>query len=219
MIEGTAGTCATQRFVEPVRIGKHNRRIAARQGGLLAALPPTPVVWANPPACATPLTTCGAGCRDTTRDVYNCGACANHCDPRADCVAGVCTFGGAADLCRNARLIQAAGTYMGATGTTSRTSYLSNGCGSATAPEQVFEVVAGRSGNVTASTCGASWDTVLYVTEACGCGRIACNNNAGGTCGSASTVTWSAVAGRHYWVVVDGSGSAFGTFGLQISGL
>lgn len=70
-----------------------------------------------------------------------------------------------------------------------------------------------RTGSVTVSTCNGDLDTVISVYEGCDCPQagesIACNNDACGQFGSASSVTFASTACSSYMIRVGG------LFGLQ----
>lgn len=97
----------------------------------------------------------------------------------------------------------------------------------AAAAETVFRWIPSASGEAIVSTCGSSettFDTVVYVREReCAAGfEVACNNNALGckTIDSgpprASRVRLDVVAGRPYFIVVDGVKGAAGDFVLNV---
>ncbi|MFT3684857.1 MAG: hypothetical protein QM783_08000 [Phycisphaerales bacterium] len=71
---------------------------------------------------------------------------------------------------------------------------------------------------MTASTCTASYDTVLQVFTV-GAGntlgtQLDCNDD---TCGQGSTIGFTATAGNSYWIRVAGFNGATGTFTLSLS--
>jgi len=118
------------------------------------------------------------------------------------------------------------------TGTTSGTSALAGNCTSAsgTAPEQVFQWTAPRSGTATIKTCSTTltaFDTVLYLRRgACAGGtEVACNDDTTG-CGTTtdvsnphrgSTISPAVTAGQVYYIVVDGYATAKGNFLLTLT--
>ncbi len=104
------------------------------------------------------------------------------------------------------------GTY---TGTTSGTSTESGSCGGG-GGEAVYEYTPSTSGLVTASTCGSSADTVLFVREGmCSGGtELACNDD---TCGLGSEVSFMATAGTTYFIVVDNFDTVPGSHTLTIT--
>lgn len=128
---------------------------------------------------------------------------------------------GACGSCSAPGVIPALGHVV--TGTTSGASTLSSGCGGGSAPEQVWSYTPLTSGSVTVSSCGSALDTVLSVrTGSCSSGtELTCNDNSSVWCSSGTTthsyVTFAATAGTTYYVVVDGAGSASGSYNLRVA--
>ena len=91
--------------------------------------------------------------------------------------------------------------------------------------DAVFYYRASAGGFLTVTTSGSSYDTVLYVKNACmsGCsvpsGCLACNDDHD----APNAATWSQVyrvpvtAGTVYYIFVDGNGAANGTFVLNVT--
>ncbi len=103
------------------------------------------------------------------------------------------------------------------TGSTSGSSRLAGTCGGDTAPEDVYQWTPASSGRATISTCGSDFDTVLYVRSGAEDGpSVACNDDFS-SCGSQSQVTIDVVAGTTYYVVVDGHGTALGSYILTVT--
>ncbi len=104
--------------------------------------------------------------------------------------------------------------------TSGPTDSLTGSCGSAesSAPEVVFELTAPEDGVIIASTAnaGTDFDTVVYVLGACddASTEIACDDDGGGQ--GPSVVSFDAVAGQTYFIVVDGYDGA-GNFELSIA--
>jgi hypothetical protein len=73
-------------------------------------------------------------------------------------------------------------------------------------------------GNLTASLCGSTFDTVLAVYGNCACpsfaSALACNNN---SCGAQSQLTVPVIAGEQYLLRVGGASSATGQGTLSLS--
>ncbi len=82
--------------------------------------------------------------------------------------------------------------------------------------ELAVQWVAPASGSYTLDTFNSDFDTVLYVLDTCGGVELACNDQAAGT--NQSELTFDAVAGTTYVVVVDGWNNATGNFDLNING-
>lgn len=122
--------------------------------------------------------------------------------------------------CASPRPFPALGNQV--SGTTRGTSSVSASCGGGGAPEEVWTWTPTASGSVTISTCGSSYDTVLSVrTGSCTGAEVACNDNTTVWCSNGSTnhsyVTFNAVAGTTYFIVIDGGGSASGNYLLRMS--
>ncbi len=88
-------------------------------------------------------------------------------------------------------------------------------CGnSGASPDDILVVAFPVDTVVTASTAGSGFDTILYVLEACDpANSVACNDDA---VGLQSEVTFDAVAGVAYYIVVDGFNGAEGAFELAV---
>jgi hypothetical protein len=84
-----------------------------------------------------------------------------------------------------------------------------------------FTYTPATSGNVTISTCGSDFDTVLAVYSG-SCGSltpVACNDNNGPSCAtSRASVSFSATSGTTYLILAGGSGGASGNLSIVASG-
>lgn len=79
-----------------------------------------------------------------------------------------------------------------------------------------FTWVAPTTGNATASTCGAGYDSKMEILEGT-CAApvsITCLDD---SCGLQQEITWSAVAGTTYYIRIGGFNGATGTFPLDVS--
>lgn len=88
-----------------------------------------------------------------------------------------------------------------------------------TSPTVWYRFVPPHSGDVTISTCGSSFDTVLSVHTACtgtGNGTLRGCNNDGAGCSPASAVTLFVQAGYPYLIRVGGVAGASGEFTLNV---
>ena len=123
------------------------------------------------------------------------------------------------DTCTTPAPIFGNGSFNGTTMSRANNYAAPAGCSSASptaSPDIVYRITARTSGTITASTAGSSFDTLLYVSAACGSGNIACNDDFTGT---TSQISWSAVAGTTYYLVVDGYNSSnYGSYILTLSG-
>ena len=87
-------------------------------------------------------------------------------------------------------------------------------------PEKLFELVPQTSGEVTVTLSGLTADLDLFVLPAADddpCDADACLSSSTNGGSSSETVTFSAVAGRHYFLVVDGFQGAVSPFTLSAS--
>jgi hypothetical protein len=80
------------------------------------------------------------------------------------------------------------------------------------APDLQFWFTPPVSGNITIDMIGSSYDTTLYILDTCGGTELVCNDDFWGL---QSQVTFSATAGVPVLVVVDGFGSASGSYDLN----
>jgi hypothetical protein len=129
--------------------------------------------------------------------------------------------------CAGAVAIPAAGGTF--TGTTAGTSTLAGSCAdTGSAPERVFAWTPAVSGAATIQTCsgtGTSYDSVLYVRSLdCATGpEVACNDDSAGCFTSepndhhASRIVTNVVAGRTYFIVVDGYATSRGDFSVTVT--
>ncbi len=119
------------------------------------------------------------------------------------------------DDCSNATGIAGYGTYAFNTSNATDSSW--SPCGGM-GRDVFWAWTAQATANVTLSTCGASFDTVLAVYNGGGCptgGAITCNDD---SCNFQSSVSISAVAGQTYLVQVGSwNGNASGSGNLDIS--
>jgi hypothetical protein len=163
----------------------------------------------------------------------NCGTLTgvDNCDQArtascASCPGGeVCGLGDATNVCVVAPgacgLAESLPTMGGTvTGVTSGTATQAGSCGSsAGSPERVYRWVAPYTGTVRATTCGSSYDTVLYARAgSCDGAEVAgsaCNDDS--ACGNGSDLTFPTVAGETYYLFVDGYGGAQGSFTLNVT--
>src|SRR5204863_110569 len=101
-------------------------------------------------------------------------------------------------------------------GTANLISGASCGDGGAYAPDATFLYKAPTAGSYTIDTLGSAFDTLLYVRNGtCSGGELACNDDSNGT--RQSQVTVELVAGQSIVVVVDGYGTASGSYNLNIT--
>ena len=111
------------------------------------------------------------------------------------------------------------------TGATSGASSLAGTCGaSGAAPEQVYQWTPTVPGVATIQTCGSgtNFDSVLYMRDSsCASGvQVACSDDAcANSTGQnrASRITPSVIAGKTYYIVVDGYNGKFGSYSLTIT--
>ena len=148
------------------------------------------------------------------------GGCGQVTAPDSCGVARTTTCSTTCGSCASPRPFPTLGNSV--TGTTRGSSALSASCGGGGAPEEVWAWTATASGPVTFSTCGSTFDTVLSVrTGSCTGPEVACSDNTTVWCGSGGTshgqVTFNAVSGTTYFVVVDGAGAASGAYTIRMA--
>jgi hypothetical protein len=120
------------------------------------------------------------------------------------------------DTCAQAVTLTRNGTYRGTTAGRAHNHFASCASSSTAAPDVVFAIPVPAGRSVTVSTCGSSFDTVLYASTTCGSSTV-CNDDSCGT-GSSITLPTPATA-TTYFVVVDGYLGASGAYTLNVSGL
>lgn len=90
-------------------------------------------------------------------------------------------------------------------------------CGGGSASDQAYLFTAPEDGNFTFEITNNDFNTVLYLLDGmCGGNALACNDNLQGAPNGASGLTFEMTMGQQITVVVDGVGSAFGAFDLDI---
>jgi hypothetical protein len=134
------------------------------------------------------------------------------------CLAGMAPALAQSDSCANATTITV-GTYSGTTAGAAPTAGLTSMCGiSNSSPDVWYRYVPAESGQLTVSTCGSSWDTVLSLHSACPTAgndnSIVCNDD---SCNLQSQVQWSVQAGVPYLIRVSGYNGGSGPFTLGVS--
>ncbi|MEM9191220.1 MAG: hypothetical protein AAGF12_18760, partial [Myxococcota bacterium] len=90
-------------------------------------------------------------------------------------------------------------------------------CRGGTASDLAFGWTAPATGRFTFDTIGSSFDTVLYLLSSCGGAELpgACDDDSGG--GTTSSITLPLNAGQSIVIVVDGFGTAEGSYILNIA--
>ncbi len=92
------------------------------------------------------------------------------------------------------------------------------GCFANTAPDVFYSLRMNCDYQITISTCGSNFDTQIYVTNAAcspGGAYVICNDD---FCGTQSQVTFTAEAGEPYTICIDGYGSAWGNYVINVTG-
>jgi hypothetical protein len=127
--------------------------------------------------------------------------------------ADTCTSGPSAGVVT----LSGNGTYTGSTAGLAGNYMHSSTCSlnTTSSPDAVFALTARASSTITVSTCGSSYDTMLYLGTACGGNTVACNDD---SCGLQSSISFAATAGTTYYIVVDGYNGASGSYTLNVSG-
>ncbi len=129
-----------------------------------------------------------------------------------------CASGGPAnDYCSGATPVTCAGSpYAGNTTLATTTGDPTTYCGFTPGAPGVFYVLAGTGQNVTASVCGAAFDTEIQVYSG-SCGALACVTGNDDYCGFQSQVTFPTSVGTNYYIMVDGFSGAKGAFSLALT--
>ena len=114
------------------------------------------------------------------------------------------------DLCVNALPIACGQSMVGSTIGTTATGDPTSACGAETPSGGggVFYTIVGTGANITATTCSpnTNFDTTLFIYSG-SCGAYTCvdsNDDTGGSCSIASTVTFPTLAGTTYYIFVTG---------------
>jgi hypothetical protein len=111
---------------------------------------------------------------------------------------------------------QALGSPVTTNSTCGRTSDFTPSCASSNgAPDMSYTWTAPSTGSFTFSTAGAAFDTILEVRRYNDQVSLGCNDDTPGT--AQSSVTLSLTAGQTLLVIVDGYGTACGTFQVNIT--
>ena len=151
--------------------------------------------------------------------------CSNSSAPCSQTVTLLCGPAPPNDLCANAIPVFAGSpAYCGTTVCATPSTGIATCAGSAASPDVWFKYVPVCTGPVTIDTCGVcpgsgTFNTVLsaYTGTCNALTMIACNNNAGGTCGVQSRITFVGTAGFPYYLRVAGPLCASGPFRLNIT--
>lgn len=80
----------------------------------------------------------------------------------------------------------------------------------------VWYVASGTGAGMTASLCGSSFDTKVFVFEG-NCGVLNCIDGNDDFCGTQSEVSWTSNIGTDYYIIVSGSGASSGAYTLSLS--
>ncbi len=92
-------------------------------------------------------------------------------------------------------------------------------CNTNTAPELIFMLQLPCNHNVTVSSCGSNYDTQIAVFQASSCMGwdylVQCNDD---FCGAQSQVNFTAQGGQLYVIVLEGYGSSYGNYVLNVTG-
>jgi hypothetical protein len=121
------------------------------------------------------------------------------------------------DTCASPAPITQNGRFIGTTA--GRVNNYTPSCSSSTAPDVVYSILARTTGTITVTTCGATFDTILYESTTCG-GSLVCDDDTGaGACGElTSVISFAATAGTTYYFVVDGYSTNAGPYTVEVNG-
>jgi hypothetical protein len=133
------------------------------------------------------------------------------------------------DLCADAIMISCNSVVTGNTSTATQTGAPTAGCDNTGDPyvyfatgRGVWYTVEGFDGQMTASLCGSSFDTQIWIgTDGCGAQNcVAGNDDAFALCasnGSRSIATWTGSSAETYYIYVTGWAANFGAFTLTMT--
>jgi hypothetical protein len=162
--------------------------------------------------CPDGTESCGGECVDTSSDRNNCGECDAACAAAETCAGGRCT--GAVivpgDSCASPINVTGGGRFTGTSAAASAD--YTGSCGGARGRDVVFQYTLTETTDVYMNTFGSDFDTVIYVTTACGGGtELGCSDDERSTLQSELLLT-DQPAGSYY-VILD---SYFGTAGNYV---
>ncbi|MBI5518171.1 MAG: hypothetical protein HY909_30655, partial [Deltaproteobacteria bacterium] len=166
----------------------------------------------------------GATCVNTMTSTDHCGGCSTKAMPRActagqTCMGGACSGGTPApanDNCATPTMIDlASGPSVTVPGTTVGATHSANSC--APGGDVFYRFTLTRREIVYADTFGAAFDTqVGFLAPGCGAPALECADNA---CGTMQSQVARVLDAGTWLLVVDGNGSAAGTFALRVQHL
>lgn len=174
------------------------------------------------PVCPPDLVLCGDQCVDIFFDHENCGGCFIPCGDEESCQGGVCQCVGpdcgecdtpTCNSCSSTNFLPSSVPITRNGSTTGEDDGIEMGCGTPSAPEELFFFQAPFAASYRFDTAGSSYDTVLGVRSPGSCSELACDDDAGGDLSSFVEVPLA--AGQNVIVVVDGFGEA-GDFQLHV---
>ena len=154
-------------------------------------------------------------------DVYGCTdpASVNY-NPAATIDDGSCAYPPANDDCANAiSFTLTCGSSYTDAGSTANANNVGNGPTCTTAASTaggVWYQFVGTGNDVTASLCGSSYDTKVFVYSGT-CGSFTCEGGNDDACGLQSEVTIPTVQGTTYTILVAGFGSSTGDYTMTVT--
>ncbi len=122
------------------------------------------------------------------------------------------------DACSGAQVVTCGSTISGSTvGAASDSGVGTCAVGGGGTPGNgVWYKLVGNGAQVTASLCGSSYDTKLHVYTGT-CGSLTCLTSSDDFCGTQSQVVFNANLGTDYYILVNGFGSATGSFSMSLT--
>ncbi len=125
------------------------------------------------------------------------------------------------DTCASAIELRANGVYTGTTSGRANDTNTGTYCafgGSSSAPDVVYTIRARANGTITASLCGSSFDTLMFVGTTCNGREQGCSDDSSTCSGTQSQLSWTATMNTLYYITIDGYSTSSGPYTLTISG-
>jgi hypothetical protein len=122
------------------------------------------------------------------------------------------------DYCGSAQPLMIPSTNYGSTLNATSDHEYAIMCGNAAAAPGVWYTVVGEGRFITASLCGAAtqYDTQIHVFVGDSCGDLTCLDFNEDGCGVKSELSWKALEGQKYYILISGFSHAVGDFELIV---
>ncbi len=129
------------------------------------------------------------------------------------------SLGAENDYCGSAEPLTVPSTTYGSTEYATEDDDYARMCGNEAAAPGVWYSIVGKGRPITASLCGAGtqYDTQIHVFAGSNCRQMACMSFNEDGCGVKSAISWDAIEGQLYFVLVSGFSNAVGDFELLVT--